>query len=257
MGIYESVASKKEVSMLVHKKGKYYGHSILLPIIAVCILFTSCYKVDGPIPSKSKVMKYTEEICPSESIELISIEELEQEGKPHKAIYTFRSLERDLTFTVTSTLKNKPVIDGVSEVWYEPVIWSNYVEEVMKLYYDALFELFTNFNGVEVSSLELSSFGDTIVDIRIQDINDEEELSRIINVLIDAKNIISEELSYNDEKWLTSNGSEFSLVRFWIYEESGEYKHKFNVKLYGSYGCSTDDEIRTLFLSEIEELRES
>ena len=94
-----------------------------------------CVDVHGDPPSKREVMAYVREACPTEGFELLNVSQTGKE--PAEFTYTFRSTERNLTFTARSYLRQM-YFDASPLGWYEPSVSCDYVDRVHDVYNSAM-----------------------------------------------------------------------------------------------------------------------
>ena len=85
----------------------------LLAALLSSLLLASCTTIDSDVYGEEEVLDYVRSVCPDEEFELVSSEQVED--RPKNVEYTFRSRERDLTFTANSYLDNV-TIDGSSTI---------------------------------------------------------------------------------------------------------------------------------------------
>ena len=85
------------------------AHRALAPFIlavsAAILAFGLCscgVPLDSPAPDQAAVLAHVAEVCPNEAYELVSVEQVQE--LPQQVLYTFRSTERNLTFTALSEI---------------------------------------------------------------------------------------------------------------------------------------------------------
>ena len=128
----------------------------LLAALLSSLLLASCTTIDSDVYGEEEVLDYVRSVCPDEEFELVSSEQVED--RPKNVEYTFRSRERDLTFTANSYLKNV-TIDGSSTILYSKEISCTYVSEIHDLYYDRAVRILEELPTYDDGWIGLLSFG--------------------------------------------------------------------------------------------------
>ncbi len=188
------------------KKSRKWIGLLIFSAITVCSI-SGCKGINDKPAKSSEVMKAVKEAVPSEKYEYLSVVN-DEESRPKVDTYEFRSKERDLNFSVVSTLAPFGIDGGT--LGYSDSIRVYYADAVHELYKDridaVLGELVQNDRG----RYTYSSFC---------------ELEKIVGTLVEADTIYREELAYNSKEWLLENP--IRNVRFdyvWAGDD-GDEKH--------------------------------
>lgn len=188
------------------KNKRIYG----LIILTLGLLLIGCGDIDGDIPGKEEVLSFVENDVPEERYKLDHVDHVTDE-LPKEDIYYFESKERDLEFTVVSTLK--AVGMDASIAGYDPYIYSQYAECVHELYKedidDILEQLPANSNGKYC----YYSY---------------DEIDDVVDIILEADHVYSEESRYNSEEWMEENPVANVSVLLTYTDEDG------NEKFYGA-----------------------
>ena len=157
---------------------------LILPALLSSLLLASCATIDSDVYGEEDVVDYVRSVCTDEEFELVSSEQVED--RPKNVEYTFRSRERDLTFTANSYLDNV-TIDGSSTIFYSKEISCTYVSEVHELYRDRAVRILEELPTYDDGWVGLLSFDD---------------LDQVAEVMARAEEVYREELDYNGEDFL-------------------------------------------------------
>ena len=157
---------------------------LILPALLSSLLLASCATIDSDVYGEEDVLDYVRSVCTDEEFELVSSEQVED--RPKNVEYTFRSRERDLTFTANSYLDNV-TIDGSSTIFYSKEISCTYVSEVHELYRDRAVRILEELPTYDDGWVGLLSFDD---------------LDQVAEVMARAEEVYREELDYNGEDFL-------------------------------------------------------
>ena len=162
---------------------------MLLCIMIVASNITGCSSILGKIPTREEVLEdISYEI--GEDCELVDVETVK--GLPRKQIYYFESLERDLKFTVTSTLENVWFESGYMNFFYTKKIKSGYREAVLNYYKDDVIDKLSEIKNYEKDK-------EVIV------LESEDDYADVVDKIYEADQIYSAERQYHDQDWMDSN----------------------------------------------------
>ena len=162
---------------------------MLLCIMIVASNLTGCSLILGKIPTREEVLEdISYEI--GEDCELVDVETVK--GLPRKQIYYFESLERDLKFTVTSTLENVYFESGYMNFFYTKKIKSGYREAVLNYYKDDVIDKLSEIKNYEKDN-------EVIV------LESEDDYADVADKIYEADQIYSAERQYHDQDWMDSN----------------------------------------------------
>ena len=162
---------------------------MLLCIMIVASNLTGCSSIFGKIPTREDVLEnISYEI--GEDCELVDVETVK--GLPRKQIYYFESLERDLKFTVTSTLENVYFESGYMNFFYTKKIKSGYREAVLNYYKDDVIDKLSEIKNYEKDN-------EVIV------LESEDDYADVVDKIYEADQIYSAERQYHDQDWMDSN----------------------------------------------------
>lgn len=202
--------------------------SILLITIALLITFlTSCTSIDSEPYGKEEVLLAVSAQVPTEAYELVAVNTVSE--KPKNMAYTFRSKERDLTFTANSTLT--PVgIDATDTAFYHKEITCSYVQEIHKLYAERVRTALAQYDVYDSRHewFSLLCFDD---------------IDEAAKALYAASQIYAEELSYNNADFLKENPVTM-IHAAWFPAPSAVENHDdwINVRNIDIDGVSTEQE---------------
>ena len=192
------VTREKDEYNTIDKKGKIESEInmkrkrrviMLLCIMIVASNLTGCSSILGKIPNRDEVFeKVSKQI--GEDCELVDVETVK--GLPRKQIYYFESLERDLKFTVTSTLENVYFESGYMNFFYTKSIESGYTEAVLNYYKDDVIDKLSEIKNYEKDN-------EVIV------LESEDDYADVVDKIYEADQIYSAERQYHDQDWMDSN----------------------------------------------------
>ena len=193
-----SVTRDKSEYNTIHKKGKIeseinmkkkYRIITLICLIIVASNLTGCSSIFGKIPNRDEVLeKVSKQV--GEDCELVDVETVK--GLPRKQIYYFESLERDLKFTVTSTLENVYFESGYMKFFYAKKIKSGYIEAIFNYYKDDIIDKLSEIKNYEKDN-------EVIV------LESEDDYADVVDKIYEADQIYSAERQYHDQKWMNIN----------------------------------------------------
>ena len=193
-----SVTRDKSEYNTIHKKGKIESEInmkrkrrviMLLCIMIVASNLTGCSSILGKIPTREEVLEdISYEI--GEDCELVDVETVK--GLPRKQIYYFESLERDLKFTVTSTLENVYFESGYMNFFYTKKIKSGYKEAIMNYYKDDIID--------KLCEMENYNKEKNIILFESED-----DYADVVDKIYEADQIYSAERQYHGQDWMDSN----------------------------------------------------
>lgn len=158
----------------------------LIPVIALSL--AGCTGPDGPIPTKTEVLEYVEDVCGNEAYILAGHRLVEK--TPDNMEYTFYSRDRDLTFHANSYLS--PNYFDASIIGYSQEISCDYVEQVREQYQeegDQVLSTAPSYNE-EKGWFYVTSY---------------EELEPIADTILTLDQVWEAELAYNDRDFLKEN----------------------------------------------------
>ena len=192
------VTREKDEYNTIDKKGKIESEInmkrkrrviMLLCIMIVASNLTGCSSIFGKIPTREDVLEnISYEI--GEDCELVDVETVK--GLPRKQIYHFESLERDLKFTVTSTLENVYFESGYMNFFYNKSIESGYTEAVLNYYKDDVIDTLSEIKNYEKDN-------EVIV------LESEDDYADVVDKIYEADQIYSAERQYHGQDWMDSN----------------------------------------------------
>lgn len=185
---------------------KYLNISSIL--LVFCFLLVGCGE---KIPSKDEVLKYTSRLV-SENYGLCNEWVDKTSAKNDIYHYEFKSNERNLEFEVTSTLTNQFFDEGPFQK-YEPRIESNYAENIRNYYKGDVIKKISQ-SDYFVETDNSSYFGGFL---EVKNLSD---LTYIYKTIYKVNEVLSEELKFNDERFLKNN---FLSPLELKYEKDGEY----------------------------------
>ena len=198
----------------------------LLAALLSSLLLASCTTIDSDVYGEEEVLDYVRSVCPDEEFELVSSEQVED--RPKNVEYTFRSRERDLTFTANSYLKNV-TIDGSSTILYSKEISCTYVSEIHDLYYDRAVRILEELPTYDDGWIGLLSF---------------DNLGQVAEVMARAGDVYREELDYNDEDFLWNNPlTSVHLAWYPSQEDMEAHQSWINMADFGINGLSSQEEL--------------
>ena len=193
-----SVTREKDEYNTIHKKGKIESEInmkrkcrviMLLCIIIVASNLTGCSSIFGKIPNRDEVLENVSKQV-KEDCELVDVETVK--GLPWKQIYYFESLERDLKFTVTSTLENVYFESGYMNFFYTKTIESEYIEAILNYYKDDIID--------KLCEMENYNKEKNIILFESED-----DYADVVDKIYEADQIYSAERQYHDQKWMRIN----------------------------------------------------
>ena len=182
-------------------------------LLSATLLCSGCSST-GSVPSKSKVLKYVNEIC-NEKYELVSTEEVSSDPKDVR--YTFKSTERELEFHADAYRQSHGIVNG-GTLYYTPEIRTDYYKE-------RLDEIFASFDSQDRY--------DYYVYVR-----DTSEIDDMAEAIVKANELYQEELNFNPKEFLEDNALTTICVLAYPDENSGiQY---YNLGTYYVHGSDTD-----------------
>ena len=211
-----SVTRDKSEYNTIHKKGKIESEInmkrkrrviMLLCIMIVASNLTGCSSIFGKIPNRDEVLENVSKQV-KEDCELVDVETVK--GLPRKQIYYFESLERDLKFTVTSTLENVWFESGYMNFFYTKKIKSGYREAVLNYYKDDVIDKLSEIKNYEKDN-------EVIV------LESEDDYADVADKIYEADQIYSAERQYHDQDWMDDNAA----IRIY-------FCYKIDGKIYGA-----------------------
>lgn len=173
---------------------------LLMVMMSLSFVLVGCKSKYGSIPKEEEVLEEVSAVVEKENYELVNKEEIK--GSPKKCIYYFKSLDRELEFTATSSLTHNSFL-GAQTTDYKDKISNNYAEAVKELYTDEIVEI------LKKSDL----FNEKKFSFKIRD---EEQYNEVLELLYSAEQIYSKESEYNSEKWMEENPVMFVELDFEI-----------------------------------------
>lgn len=196
---------------------KAIGVLIVLSILLSTFL-TGCTGADGEIYGEQAVRDEVDRIC-SEPYHLEDKKLIET--TPDNMEYTFRTENRDLTFTANSYLT--PVyFDATPTGWYTKEISCDYIFAIHEQYEEEL-------DAVAAScETYLPEHGWCYI-------LDYSDISEIVNMVLEADTVWQQELEYNDSTFLREN----ALTTFHIVMINREYVYALGGTYHGSRNNDT------------------
>ena len=192
----------------VHRHGPRRLAALLLAVLT-CLITVSCgVPLDSPAPGEDEVLAYVRDACPTEEFELVSTEELQ--SLPQQVRYTFRSMERDLTFTATSEI-NEASYTLLPRGPY-PSISCDYAHEVRVRYQDATEAALRD--ALAKRAPETCSYLDGNGLTLFCGYTD---IDAVIDAATEAGAVYDPELAYNTADWIRENIA-IDLAAAWVPE---------------------------------------
>lgn len=194
----------------------------LLPLLLLPFCLTGCLGADAEIYGQETVLDYVDTVC-DEPYRLTGQQLVEQ--TPDRMEYTFKTSDRDLTFTADSYLE--PVtIDG-SVFSYTREISCDYVNAVHDLYRDDIKKI------LEENPRYLPEHGWFYL-LSFNDINS------IVYSVLDADKVWQQELAFHDQAWLKKNSVTYiHLVYHTSQEEADAHSDWVNLTDISVTGSNT------------------
>ena len=168
--------------------------------VITAILLTGCKTKYGSIPSEQEVLDEMSKVVEQENYELVEKEE--KKTKPKACVYYFKSTDRDLEFTATSSLTHNSFL-GAQTTDYKEKISNDYADSVKDLYYDEIINIFKQSDLYDEKN---NSFI----------IENNNQYNDVLRILLDADKIYSEENQYNSEEWMKNNPVMYVELNFVI-----------------------------------------
>lgn len=175
---------------------------LILFIIIFSSLVSGCgVNIDSEVYGEDEVMEYVAECVPNENYELVSVEEMCE--KPQNVEYTFKSLDRDITFTANSY---------IATITFE---WTYYKKEISCSYDNAVWAIYRErfFDELEESSLWDGS--EYIPEMYLMSFAD---IDTVADSIYAASDILKEELQYNDEDYIKKYLYQYIHI-YWVQDE--------------------------------------
>lgn len=158
----------------------------LLTITLVVLILTACTSSTGEPYGKVRVLLYAGNICENEDFESLYCVRVDDE--PTNDEYCFQT-DRGLVFTVNSYLSYFS-IDGGTAAFCTKELKSDYVDSVHAIYDSKIDELFECYI----------------------DINNYEDIDRVVQLIYSANAIYAQELEYNTEEFLEENPNRTATI---------------------------------------------
>lgn len=186
------------------KKSKY----IYFIFLIAAILLSGCgVRKNSAPPSKAEVQRAVAEEVAGEEVTLDHVEHLDQ--IPHKDIYYYTSEDRDLTFEVESYVRASDIGIGGSPIYvYQREIEVKYWDAVKEYYAPKMEEIFS---GATKSGIRY-----------LYTFHNFEELTVIIDKILEAENCYAEEREYHDDAEWFRNHVVVGVELRWENEENSE-----------------------------------
>lgn len=221
-------------------------------IAAVCLVAMSVTWLTGcsgrsinkySVPSKKEVMKYVDELCPSEDVDY---EVSEGKGKYYgekQVIYEFSSNERDMEFEVIATCQ----CDS-----YFTFVWSKTIEETyrnnIRMYYkDEIEDVFEKYDDsldtaryVDSSTLEDPEYDYALASHLIVEIDSYEDMVDLVDFCHELNEIYAQEKEFNSKDWMEENPLFWLEIRFDLSDNTRKY-NKFSIDGNDDYDDTYDD----------------
>lgn len=176
---------------VISRVAKFAFAMVLMVAFGVICLagLAGCTDENGDIPTKREVEKKVAESVTKEGYRLVDV--VEEDTRPRKATYRFRSTDRDLEFEAVSTLVNFG-LDGSKSGFYTPSVSCNYVPAVRNYYADRLQPMWdqTGLTRDGKSRLWISSY---------------EDIPTAAKAIAAASSVYGEERRYNSQDWIDAN----------------------------------------------------
>ena len=170
-------------------------------------VLAGCTGKDGRIYGQKKVIEYVDSIC-QEPYELVEKKWVERH--PDNMEYSFRTVNRDLSFQANSYLS--PIwIDATQTSFYSRELSCSYVSAVREQYSEELQEVLT------ASDLYLEEHGWMYL-LSFSDID------RVIETILEADKVYQQELEYNSKEFLQEHPL-FSVHLVWHRSEAEAEAH--------------------------------
>lgn len=185
--------------------------------------------LDSPAPGKDEVLAHVEEVCPNESYELVSVEEVNE--LPQKVIYRFTSTERQLSFTATSEIVD-PDPDPKFPTAPYPLVTCDYAEQVYDLYSDEALAAYRT----ELARLrpDTTSYTESNGMTLFRSYTD---LEAIVEAAKHADAVYERELVYNPADWIREHAS-IGVHVGWVSDDASLATHDSWENVGATFGLS-------------------
>lgn len=171
----------------MNRKHSIWNKFIFMVMVILCLSMTACTDVDGDLMTEKEVLEKVAAQVQGEKYELISVAHFTEE-LPKRDVYTFKSKDRDMTFTATSTLGSVGI--DASTIGYEQRVYVGYAEGVQTVYEEQMENLLGELPRNGKGHYLYESFAD---------------LSALTERIMEVEELYREELKYNTADWMIKN----------------------------------------------------
>lgn len=208
--------------------------ALLLVIILTAVSLTGCLTKDSEIYGWDEVQEYVDSVC-DEPYELTEKQLIEE--SPDNMQYSFRSKQRDLSFTANSYLS--PIyFDATKTSFYNRSISCTYISEVHRLYREELDEVLNEcpYYLPDRQWMYVTSFS---------------ELDQVIDCILKADNVYRPEVRYHDSWDFLKKNPLASIHLVWISDEEDpqECEHWVNLTDLSVTGQNSREELKSKLYS--------
>lgn len=182
---------------------------IVIMVLAIKSLTGCGISVTGDkVPSKSEVMKYVDELCPSEDVEYTVSTGSGGYYNKKQVVYHYTSSERDLEFDVVATVDR----GGYEIYFWHPVILQSYNRAIFNYYREGIEDVFVKYDDVfdikkyvessEYFSTDPKKDAHNHLQLLVDSYDD---LLQAAEVCYELNMVYSEETKYNSLDWRNEN----------------------------------------------------
>ncbi|MCQ2467275.1 MAG: hypothetical protein MJ166_07145 [Clostridia bacterium] len=161
----------------------------------------------SPVPkyySKSEVLEYMDEICPSEKYEYTITKGRDVDGVK-QIIYECSSKERDLDFEVISGSEENTFDGGSIPFTWHPCIKDTYLYNIRKYYVDDYEDIFDEYKDEAGMYFNRSTSNYEYLPCVTFRIDDYEEIEIVASFCAELSKVYSAEHEYNSWDWMDMN----------------------------------------------------
>lgn len=181
-------------------------------IAALCLTLISATWITGCsgmtlskniVPSEKEVMKYVDELCPTEDVDYEVSTSTGKEYGQKVVTYEYSSNERDLNFEVMATCQSDTMF---SWLWHTE-IKDTYRQEIKKYYSDEIEDVFEAYDD----SLDTSGYAkklnssDGLEYYIILKVDSYDQMVDVVDFCHELNMIYAQEKEFNTEDWMEEN----------------------------------------------------
>lgn len=204
-------------------------------VLLSAVTFSGCSRSasKNKVPGKSEVMKFVEELCPSEDVDYDVSNGKGQYYGEKQVIYNYSSHERDLDFEVIATTSR----DGYITFLWSPVIKENYHAAIRIFYQDEIEAVLDKHDATfdikkyTTSFFEKNATNGLHESIKLY-IDSYQKLLEAVDFCYELNSIYSAEETYNTKTWMEDNP--LALVYVTLTNITGNYNQINTVKINGN-----------------------